>query len=153
MISAAPIPNCVKPFPQGLFGNTSLSVMMGPTTRLDLADIRSVSDPAYYAGLRNLFRLVRRGVSRDGPPARFEYFGAGRIETTSREVADEVQRQLAQAATVVASAAGQFAHSAYYMGSKRALGPFIAEAISSTFSTQGLVVDLMCGVRCRFRRV
>ena len=131
--------------PHDLFGNRSLSVMIGPTTRLDLPGVQSVSDPAYYAGLRNLFRLVRRGVSRDGPPARFDYFGAGRIETSSRLMVDEVQRQLAQAATVGASAAGQFAHSAYYMGSKRALGAFLAEAISSTFSTQGLVVDLMCG--------
>ena len=128
-----------------LFGGTPLSIMIGATTRVDLAVGRLMTNPAYYAGLRNLCRLVRKGVERDAPVAELAYFEGGRIETTSRLVVGEVERQLARAEAVAAADAGQFAHSAYYMGSKRALRGFLAEAIGSTLSEQGMVVDLMCG--------
>ena len=131
--------------PRDLFAREPLSVMIGRTTRIDLVLGGAVSDLGYYAGLRNLCRLATRGVRGDVPVVRLPYFGCSSIETTSSEVVREVRRQMAQNAAVSASDAGQFAHSAYYMGSKRALRSFIVEAVGNTVSGQGIVVDLMCG--------
>ena len=131
--------------PRDLFGREPLSVMIGSTTRVDLAVGETVGDPGYYAGLRNLCRVVRRGVRRDRPAVTVRYFEGGQVETTSCLVLDEVERQLGRSTSVKVSNAGQFAHSAYYMGSKRALRTFIVEAVSSTLSDEGIVVDLMCG--------
>ena len=137
---------CLKQaIPRDLFGRDPLSVMVGGTTRVDVVSGEAVSDPGYYAGLRNLCRLVRRGVRPDAPVARLPYFGCGTVETTSREVIQEVRRQTARNVAVTASDAGQFAHSAYYMGSKRALRSFIVEAVGNTAPGHGIVVDLMCG--------
>ena len=131
--------------PGDLFSRGPASLVIGPTTRVGLPPGGRVADPTYYAGLRNLFRLVGRGVNPDVPVKMLRYFGDSRVETTSQIVVDEVKRQLTQHENIVASNAGQFAHSAYYMGSKRALGAFLAEAIRSTLSKRGMVVDFMCG--------
>ncbi len=131
--------------PRDLFGNQPCSVMIGPTTRVDFAFGQAAPDPVYYAGLRNVLRLIRGGVTHDTPRTDLDYFGGASIRTSSAAVVHEVRQQLARAAAVETSHAGQFAHSAYYMGSKRALSAFIVEAIGSTFSDDGIVVDLMCG--------
>ena len=131
--------------PGDLFGSQPRSVMIGPTTHVDLAASQVTTDPVYYAGLRNVLRLIRGGVTHDVLETHLDYFGGAGIRTTSGAVVDEVRRQLARAAALEASHAGQFAHSAYYMGSKRALSTFIVEAIGSTLSDDGIVVDLMCG--------
>ena len=131
--------------PLDLFGKKPLSILVGSTTRVDLAPAGSSVDPAYYAAVRNLFRVVGRGVRDDGPVTRLSYFGGGRVATTSRTVVETVRLQLERSAVVRNVDAGQFAHSAYYMGSKRALRSFIVEAIDSTLPDSGVVVDLMCG--------
>ena len=131
--------------PRDLFGHQPRSVMIGSTTQVDLVPRRLLISPVYCAALRNVLRLIRRGVTHDIPRTHLDYFGGAGIRTTSAAVAHEVRQQLARAAAIDGSHAGQFAHSAYYMGSKKVLGTFVAEAIRSTLSDDGVVVDLMCG--------
>lgn len=73
------------------------------------------------------------------------YFPGARLTTLSEKVFEFAQAQLVREKKVDMNSVSQFARSAYYMGSKRALCGFLIEAISSVLPESGVVVDLMCG--------
>ena len=73
------------------------------------------------------------------------YFGGWTLTTFSKKVFEYAKKQLVREDEVNMNAISQFARSAHYMGSKKALCGFLVEAISSFLPESGVVVDLMCG--------
>jgi adenine-specific DNA methylase len=67
------------------------------------------------------------------------------MATSSDAVRLAAAKQLRRADLLLGSRVSEFANSAYYMGSKRAIAPFIVEALRSVVPEGGRVLDLMCG--------
>lgn len=59
-------------------------------------------------------------------------------QRSSLVIGDRMQRLLADRAA-------EFTKSAYYMGSKHALAPFLVEVVANFASNDGQIIDLMCG--------
>jgi hypothetical protein len=113
---------------------------------IELSFLNHGIDPAFYPGLRHLAQLSARACPGPSISSTSEaYFSSTRITTSSREVLSEARAQLQRSLSTANSRASEFAHSAHYMGSKRALGTFISEAIGGAISPSGVVLDLMCG--------
>jgi len=103
-------------------------------------------DSVYYSGFRNLISFCKdSSLSHGFVVEKIPYFHASTVKSLSNRVLDFVASQSQRADKVIQSKTGQFAHSAYYMGSKRKLGAFLVEAISRFLPPNGVVVDLMCG--------
>jgi adenine-specific DNA-methyltransferase len=73
------------------------------------------------------------------------YIGMSRIATSTPSIWSLVERQRKTFRELSRSAASQFANSAYYMGSKKLLAPFLVESLFSVADDNTQVVDLMCG--------
>lgn len=122
------------------------SIKPSPHTRIDLVIGDKVVHPAFYAAARNLISIAHSFESENlEENTSIPYFTPTRVYTSSSGVGKYIDEQRARAKCVESTNASQFANSAYYMGSKRVLGGFLVEAISSVLPKDGVVVDLMCG--------
>lgn len=102
---------------------------------------------SFSSALKNLFDKCS-SVSSDNIDLNencIEYFEGSQIITYSKEISDFVISQLSRVNNIEQVTFDQFSKSASYMGSKKALGGFIVESISSVLPNHGVVVDLMCG--------
>jgi hypothetical protein len=134
------------PAPEGsLFGGISHHSVVAPTFTIDIGSDPAQVPPTFYAGCNNLLRTAPTPSLFEGDDCTESYFGLTRITTPDLSIIRAVAEQLKRAEVLRSSSAGQFANSAYYMGSKRALAPFLVEAISSVASSNTHIVDLMCG--------
>ena len=73
------------------------------------------------------------------------YIAQSQIVATSARSSAVVAKQLERAERLSRSRASELAGSANYMGSKRELAGFLAEAMSVFLPPDGVIVDLMCG--------
>lgn len=130
-----------------LFSGVPQDALVSPFVRIDFASDRSQLPPVFYAGCRNLMRIRNTEAVSDLLTEEITrpYFGLSRATTNSKVVLEAVDRQILRSRSVESSRASQFANSAYYMGSKKVLSSFIAEAISEVTDNDTPVVDLMCG--------
>ena len=121
-------------------------IHLGHGDSIELSSLNDEIEPAFYPGLRQLAQ-VAEGAHRCPSSSWMSetYFSPTRITTSSREVLTEARAQLQRSLITAASRASEFAHSAHYMGSKRALGTFLSEAMGGAISPHGVVFDLMCG--------
>lgn len=123
-----------------------LTLKLSLGTRVDLANRVDRMDPTFYAAVRNLATAASDLDRNDiGNLISIPYFSSSRVITSSRNVLSYVEKQKIRAKFVDTAHSSQFANSAYYMGSKRALAGFIVEGVSSILPDEGVVVDLMCG--------
>lgn len=117
-----------------------------PNTRIDFMHEDLPAIPTLFSATRNLIsshRHLLKQVSKT--EVSMPYFPNARLTSYSVNVIKYARKQLDQEKRVDISAVSQFARSAHYMGSKRALCGFLTEAISSVLPARGIVVDLMCG--------
>lgn len=116
-------------------------------TRIDLAIAETETNPIFRCATRNLLAAIPN-LSDNGDStelATIPYFPPGRVFTTSKTVLNYITDQKKRADKADMTRASQFTRSAHYMGSKRALSPFLVEALSSVLPLNGIVIDLMCG--------
>jgi len=121
------------------------SIAIGSSTLVDLPCEDLQKDPTLFSAIRNLMSLPP--FTEDSPECdlNMPYFSGSRITTSSKQVFDFAKKQVLLSRKVDMIMTSQFARSAHYMGSKRALSGFIVEGISSVLPESGVIVDLMCG--------
>lgn len=132
---------------EGLFA-MNLGVTLAPRedTLVDVPSNNTDVNPSFFSAIRNLLAVAPSfGGRSTNEPHNISYFPPARIITTSRDLVSYATQQVERSQVLDASNASQFANSAYYMGSKRALRGFVVEAISSVLPKHGAIVDLMCG--------
>jgi adenine-specific DNA-methyltransferase len=115
--------------------------------KIDIGADRDQLPSGFFAACNNLLRKrssYSKPVSLDLEQTH-GYIGLSRVATTDSVFLAELQRQRSTFDKVTASAASQFANSAYYMGSKRVLAPFLVEAVFAVADGNTRIVDLMCG--------
>jgi hypothetical protein len=122
------------------------TIRINTYTVIDLLSDAPTRVPIFFSAVRNLIS-EHKLLSRKAGTGEFSipYFSGARLSTTSERILEFAKRQLVREKTVDMSETSQCAHSAHYMGSKRALCGFIVEAISSALPKSGIVIDLMCG--------
>ena len=132
-------PQCEKLFEQD-------TIKINSYTSIDLVHEDSATVPTFFSATRNLISAHKRLVN---PANKVElsmsYFPGARLTTLSEKVFEFAKVQLDREKKADINATSQFAGSAHYMGSKRALCGFLVEGISSVLPESGVVVDLMCG--------
>jgi len=129
-----------------LFGGLDTNRLhLGSHTSVDLPE--QGINPAYFSGVHSLMNVAAtsRRLRADVGETDIGYFPPARVTTSCKRVREICSEQLARAEAVASGRASEFANSAYYMGSKRAITPFIIEALSGLVTANGVVVDLMCG--------
>jgi adenine-specific DNA-methyltransferase len=121
----------------GFFGRTLL-----PLGEIDSAG----GDPAISPALRNLSQLP------SGPGSLVEHdlraipwLSGTFVRSTELNVIREAEAQRQRRDKVAEVGTADFAQTAYYMGTKRELGPFLVEALAGKLPSDGVVLDLMCG--------
>ena len=103
-------------------------------------------EPVAYPALRNLINYCRtQKKSNLKNEECVKYFNIFSICTTNSDVSNFISLQLSRADLIKQNKISFFANTAYYMGSKKNLGPFLVEAISRFLPQDGIVIDLMCG--------
>lgn len=117
-----------------------------PDTRIDLVHEDPITIPAFYSAVRNIISAQSLSFNREHETEiSVPYFPCSRITSFSDNVIEYAKKQLEREKIVDISTISQFARSAHYMGSKRALCAFLAEGISSVLPQHGILIDLMCG--------
>lgn len=128
------------------FTNVNKFFVLASNTLISMIMKINNINPAYYPAIRNLIAFCR--TIKNNNQISFKeipYFNLAAVATLSKEVVNFVTRQLQRSKKVVQSKASLFAHSAYYMGSKRNLGAFLVESLFRFLPYDGFVIDLMCG--------
>lgn len=130
-----------------LFAGVQRRRLTSPRLQIDIGSDASQLPPAFYAACNNLLRVESSaaGCERHQAVVNNSYIGLSRITASDPAILARIDEQLARFKAVHTSAASQFANSAYYMGSKKVLAPFIVEAVSAITSPESSVLDLMCG--------
>lgn len=140
-----------------LFSQGQLAAVTLPDgTVLRLKSPGSDVPSAYYAAVPNVVRSVDSSEVLELDHCETSYFGDAALEVSSKETRRILAAQVKRSNCVDVRRASQFANSAYYMGSKKNLGGFLVEAISSEISPDARVLDLMCGsgaAACAFSSV
>lgn len=123
------------------------SIVCRDGSKIPLRDGLDGSDSlAFRPAVRALLgATIARNDGADSVRQAYLYFGGTCVETASPAVGNLAVRQREQAAVIDDEGRSDFARSAHYMGSKRRLGSFLVEALSSSLDPSGLVLDLMCG--------
>lgn len=103
-------------------------------------------DSAFYSATRRLMSVAHHEFNDVLPSALdFSYFPPTRLRTMSASVKQFADNQVNRSKAVSSILSSQFANTAYYMGSKRAIRGFIIDAMSHITGPDGIVLDLMCG--------
>lgn len=147
VLSFPPGATASSPAWDGLFPGLSLSeFQLSSSTRITRTASGPDPDPALHAAIPNLAHFTSTLAGEEsGSQRAVGYLAPYEVVTSSGQVAEYAKRQRARIDAVLSSKASQFASSAYYMGSKRALAGFLVEAVASVLHEDGTVVDLMCG--------
>jgi adenine-specific DNA-methyltransferase len=123
---------------------SSSRLLINGHTTLDLPTPQTSG--AYYAAARNIMTIPASDESsvmatwRDEP-----FFPPTRFSTRSQAAYAMAISQLEREESVLSNKATDFANSADYMGSKRAIAPFLIEAFTQVTNPETILVDLMCG--------
>jgi adenine-specific DNA-methyltransferase len=129
-------------------GGLPAQVCVGRDTWMPLGDaVVGRSQPEIYPALRHLANMTGSRESEAAgakEPQLYEWLGGTCIKT-SAHIGEALQTQVARLERVAAVGAADFARTAYYMGTKRELGPFLVEALTAVLPDHGVVLDLMCG--------
>ena len=119
------------------------SVSITDSTEVRLGPLPPSRGSAFCPAFRNLLSID--DGTANSATSRIPYLDGSSVETCSEQFRESVTRQLDRISQASASEASQFARSAYYMGSKRSLAPYLVEGMYGLLGSRGLVVDLMCG--------
>jgi adenine-specific DNA methylase len=133
--------------PDRLFPNMPPSAIVGPELQIDLGADQSQIPLSFFGAARNLWRassLAARNPTQANPTTR-AYLGLTRVSSSSIRLLELAAEQVLRQERLNSSRASQFANSAYYMGSKKALSGFLIEAFSTILAERETVLDLMCG--------
>lgn len=133
----------------GLISNDlfeSDAIRLGSGTIIDLTrDIHDIS-PTFFSAVRNLISNHRRlSTGEKINPQSSSYFFGPRITTEYKRIIRYTNNQMDQNEKMDLSDISHFAKSAHYMGTKKTLSGFIAEALSSELDENSVILDLMCG--------
>lgn len=121
-------------------------ININSNTRIDLMHEGPVTIPTFFSATRNLISAHRYFLNQENKTElSMPYSPSARLTSFSENVVEYAKKQLDREKKVDINTISQFARSAQYMGSKRALCGFLAEGISSVLPEHGIVVDLMCG--------
>jgi adenine-specific DNA methylase len=121
-------------------------ININSNTHIDLVHEDYLTIPTFFSATRNLISAHRSLLNEENnTELNMPYFPSARLTSTSENVIEYAKKQLDREKKIDINTISQFARSAHYMGSKRALCGFIAEGISSVLPDHGIVVDLMCG--------
>ena len=137
--------SCRQPIGE-LFSGLEDDSFYSRCVRVDIGADRNQLPTVFFAACSNVLREACATTS--APPDFAEshtYFGPSRIATSESTLADVVAKQRKRYEELMSSSASQFANSAYYMGSKKVLAPFLVEALSAVTNRSTQIVDLMCG--------
>lgn len=107
--------------------------------------IGSAQEPSISPALRVLIQVA--STANDASPegsTPVAWLG-GTCIVADRASARVAKLQAERQARVAVVGATDFARTAYYMGTKRELGPFLVEALATVLPADGVVLDLMCG--------
>jgi adenine-specific DNA methylase len=130
-----------------LFGGQSENSFSTRCSKIDVGADREQLSTGFFAACSNLLRS--HCDSKEARSVDLEqthtYIGMSRVAASTPLLLALVERQKTTFARLSRSAASQFANSAYYMGSKKLLAPFLVEALFSVADEHTQVVDLMCG--------
>ena len=103
-------------------------------------------DNTYYSAIHGLISRAREKKEESKTSAiDFQYFPPSRIRTDSGSIESYARMQMQRSDNISSIETSQFANTAYYMGSKRAILGFIVEAMSQVLPDGGIAIDLMCG--------
>jgi adenine-specific DNA-methyltransferase len=131
---------------QYFWRNLPLNIKLNANTELININLDAQIDQTFYSAIKNLFNKSYSICDDKLIPTKIiPYFLPTKICTSSDSVFHFISDQLSRYQIIQSSNSNQFASSAYYMGSKRLLRGFLAEAISSVLPKGGVVLDLMCG--------
>lgn len=107
---------------------------------------REVLPAEFYAAARNLIEVSRKVSETDlEHPQTRQYVGPATVSSRSKEILRFASSQAELSEQIRGDRSTHFANSAYYMGSKRTLGPFIVESLRSVLQPNDIILDLMCG--------
>lgn len=110
-------------------------------TWLDVIPHRDVD-----AALGPAVARLQRVAGGDRVPQRsVRYLEPCMLASADATVLSEAATQLDRARRVGSLRSADLANTAYYMGSKRSLAPFLVEAAADAIDENGTVIDLMCG--------
>lgn len=139
------------PYSEKLFPETlPAQVSIGKNTRLPLGNALAARDQLVLCpAIRHLVQAAEHKTSSGdnyfSTAQTLPWFGGTCVLTKEIGIAQAAETQVTRAALVAAVGAADFAGTAYYMGTKRDLTPFIVEALSGALPPDGIVLDLMCG--------
>lgn len=129
-----------------LWSDIPAALRTSPNTQIDLSGKLTDIDPTFFSAVRNLTSVIESSGHDDASDLRaMSYFTPTLITTSSKATLALAEKQLNRAKLINSADTSQFANSAYYMGTKRALRGYLIESLSSTLSADAVVVDLMCG--------
>jgi adenine-specific DNA methylase len=133
--------------PDRLFPNMPASVILGPGLQIDLGADHSQIPPSFFSAARNLWRASSLPSQDESPGSLVTsgYIGFTRVSSTSWRLLQLAAAQVSRQEKLNRSRSGQFANSAHYMGSKKALSGFLVEALSTIVAPGEGLFDLMCG--------
>lgn len=125
---------------------------LGSNTQVEFIPTVERTHPYLIPLLRRLTGIARSSGGRSPEPqvqVEIPFHCAlsptAHLTTTSPEVLKYAQQALSRIAEAERIGASDFARTANYTGSKRALSSFLTESIANVLPTNGVVLDLMCG--------
>lgn len=122
-------------------------VTLANDVELLLPPIRSIGNAfALFAAARSLARSEHMSVGDSGELAEVSWphgvIAFVRVNSEAHRLAWAIARRMQR---LLADRAADFTKSAYYMGSKQALAPFLVEVAANFVTSDGVIIDLMCG--------
>ncbi len=102
--------------------------------------------PEFYASCKNIIMKCNRkdknirSYYREQP-----YFDSVIMMSKYPALLEIANSQIARAQNIRGDLSMTFANTAYYMGSKKALGPFLVESLYNILNKDDIVLDIMCG--------
>ena len=125
------------------------SIRFGQDTWLPVGEALAIRDePAVRPAVRHLAQVAasQADAQEELRQARtLPWLGGTCVRASWAAVADLAAAQVTREASVGGVGAADFARTAYYMGTKRDLAPFLVEALAGVLPSEGVVLDLMCG--------
>lgn len=119
-----------------------------PTTAIEFPPTPNPSlSPEFFAASKNFLQRceLEHAIDPTHPQGRASYFGVATVASNSQSLVEFAAAQVECARQVRGDQSLIFANSAYYMGSKKALGPFLVESLKGVLDEGDVVLDLMCG--------
>jgi len=125
---------------------TIISIKTDNGTEFEFLDLESL-EPVAFAALKNIFiNIDSLDIERrEGSSITLRILDSITITTPSQKLVEYVLDIDNNASILMSAKSSHFANTAYYMGSKKVLSPYLCEAIAGNFSQKITILDLMCG--------